>query len=647
MSIIQGNAKGGLATVDLTDGLIAHYPLNEDSQANDWTTDYDSTAYNGVVFDDICTTFDGVNDYILLPTTAKYASDGFSFSVWLNNIGTTSLLQYRSSGNGNNIEVGPTQIRIYSNGSTVYSSTYSTTSWRHFIINVRSDTVVDIYIDGILFDTLSPSVMDNQFDNEFRVGVRELDTGSLSGYATGSVANIRHYNKVLTQSEIDVLYAEGVKPSLPQPTTEGLIAHYPLTGTAEDTTSNYDGTEYGGLTYTDDSIRGAVCNFDGSDDYISLPTSMFTAGQSFTICCWIYEDDFNSAENSIIQVAGGTYPNDFAIVMGGGKVSDNTNARLYMRNYTTNALYVDGRNSLTHTSGTWRQLVMSYDGATLSGYEDGVLLDSGNITMSNPLPSISQNTIGVSSNTDRFLDGRLSNLRIYDRALSADEISTIYQTERVEHPITIDDGLVAYYPLESNSYDNSQNQYDLADGTGITYDGTSASYLAQNSYTYSATAPVKLLNGLDTYSISCWVYMETQGWAGILTNNNLGWQRYGIEFIMTSAEIVFSHVRSDSVSTNNTVGTPQRVGEWHHYVAHRIGKAIKLYEDGMFIHSNTLHYNETNNYLNSEIGRYYNANPNTPQGVCRLSQLRCYNRALSAEEIGIIYNLEKSKFGIE
>lgn len=79
-------------------------------------------------------------------------------------------------------------------------------------------------------------------------------------------------------------------------------------------------------------------------------------------------------------------------------------------------------------------------------------------------------TIPTSLSTNKY-----SSLRIYGRTLTATEITTIYDYELVTHHIPVDNGLIAYYPLETNSMDNYFNQYDGTD-TAVTYDGTSYNY---------------------------------------------------------------------------------------------------------------------------------------------------------------------------
>jgi hypothetical protein len=399
---------------------------------------------------------------------------------------------------------------------------------------------------------------------------------------------------------------------------------------------SYNGTEYG-VTYVDDAEKGSVASFDGVDDYITTPIT----GSFECISFWFNDGITYAGDDTtkvIAEVDNATYGGAFQLGGAAGGLSGETFTYYGQKGYTyiTDTIY----------SG-WNHIVVQFETDRYVIYLNGQSVTTGyyNYTY-NATRATLDLTLGYRAYFSQYYSGKLSNIRVYNRALTPQEITDIYNYEKSYRPIPVSDGLVAYYPLETNSQDNYFNQYNLVDGTGIAYDGTSAEYPAQNSYTYSSTAPVKLLDGLSTYTINCWVHMVDTGYGGILTNNDSGWNQYGMQFCMGASTIIFTHTRSDAVSSNNAVSTPQIQGEWHMYTAHRVGTAIKLYEDGVLVDSNTLIHNTTANYINSEIGRYYNGSPNTPQARVRLSGLRCYNRAISEDEISLIYNTEKSKFGL-
>ena len=78
--------------------------------------------------------------------------------------------------------------------------------------------------------------------------------------------------------------------------------------------------------------------------------------------------------------------------------------------------------SLFPTDGTWMHIAATYDGATIrlyiNGIEEGSLVASITIA-TNDLPL----AIGAQSDGIRFFQGALDQVRVYNRALSAEEIA--------------------------------------------------------------------------------------------------------------------------------------------------------------------------------------------------------------------------------
>lgn len=76
-------------------------------------------------------------------------------------------------------------------------------------------------------------------------------------------------------------------------------------------------------------------------------------------------------------------------------------------------------------------------------------------------------------------------------------------------------------------------------------------------------------------------------------------------------------------------------------VVWREGSSYKLYRNGVNIKTSTSTTTLTDNIL--YIGRYVDAT-NYYSGL--MGDIRIYNRALSADEIALIYNKEKSLYGL-
>ena len=83
---------------------------------------------------------------------------------------------------------------------------------------------------------------------------------------------------------------------------------------------------------------------------------------------------------------------------------------------------------------TWTHLAVTYDGSTLVFYSNGVQVAS--TAVSGPIPPSTQSLQIGASQFGEYFQGRIDEVRIYDRALSAPEIQADMST-----PINVLNGL--------------------------------------------------------------------------------------------------------------------------------------------------------------------------------------------------------------
>jgi hypothetical protein len=182
-------------------------------------------------------------------------------------------------------------------------------------------------------------------------------------------------------------------------------------------------------------------NFDGSNDYLNVPNASSlianSAGTQITMSCWVYPKLSNpSSHNGFLGIR------------------NNSNADFYLLQLSgTNTIECRFRNSLgaatTITSAglvpnTWQHYAMTYDGAKLRVYRNGVLHDSvastGNITLTTEALTIGRTLFNGSPFS---LNGSLDEVALWNRALSASEVQCIYKA-----PIdTTSQGLQLYYDM--------------------------------------------------------------------------------------------------------------------------------------------------------------------------------------------------------
>jgi hypothetical protein len=194
----------------------------------------------------------------------------------------------------------------------------------------------------------------------------------------------------------------------------GLVAYYPFNGNANDASGNgHSGTVYGAtLAVGKDSAANGAYSFDGSNDYISLPTNIIGNNSSgTTIAMWV-QLNFSS-DNQIpfcingVDVYGAKY---FSIYTTGSCFRVEYSQVNCSQPYTFN-------NSWHHVIGTWNSSTVNY-------WIDGVKV--GTEAFQSYAGSVTSVWLGNAQNRSKWVNGRIDEVRIYNRVMSDAEISTLY-----------------------------------------------------------------------------------------------------------------------------------------------------------------------------------------------------------------------------
>jgi Concanavalin A-like lectin/glucanases superfamily/Bacterial TSP3 repeat len=185
----------------------------------------------------------------------------------------------------------------------------------------------------------------------------------------------------------------------------------------------------GSTTFVDDSGRGnnATCincpdsgrgefnlglAFNGVDDYLSIPPVQDPASGSFSAGIWFNIAGPPTHNSELLQQADGSgigrtwlgvYPDGRLFSFLGGSNMDS--------------------GAVTVTPGGWHHAALTYDGTTLNLYLDGTLVNSQTKTLE---ASDGGLLIGINKDLNgNFFSGRLDEVLIYNRALSAAEIAAL------------------------------------------------------------------------------------------------------------------------------------------------------------------------------------------------------------------------------
>ncbi|MDP3830274.1 MAG: LamG-like jellyroll fold domain-containing protein, partial [Ignavibacteriaceae bacterium] len=245
----------------------------------------------------------------------------------------------------------------------------------------------------------------------------------------GSIDDIRIYNRALSDQEILQLYSPAI--------TQGLVAYYPFDGNANDySTNGNNGTPFGGISWDTDRFGNAssACNFDGTNSYIEIPNSesiqINTNKLTFTLwfnCTGTPQGPaafFSKTDNPDIPQYT-FHLNPFSIIRFG--ITDTSNVLRYISH------------PYPFSYNQWYFLAATWDGTTVKIFVNDSLVTTQPFVYimksdTNPL-EIGKDTGGL---TDWY-QGKLDDVRIYNRALSQTEIiNLVTDVESENSLVTLD-----------------------------------------------------------------------------------------------------------------------------------------------------------------------------------------------------------------
>ena len=432
----NGNLKQGYSRErpELSDGLVGYWPLH-DSSATDYSGNGNHGNLNGGVTTGVAGkgglqaySFDGNDNWIDLGDWDGYKG-AYTNSAWVKFPSTTpqsgGVILRGSWGApfGLGYDANGDIYATFNIDGNYYSAKYSipsSTDYHHICQTYEPSTGYgNLYVDGSDVASIQQSGTPDQ-TSSLNIGYNENQNDY---YFKGDLCSVRHYHRSLSASEIQTLYKWG-SGDYARPPTDG-VAHYKLDGDAKDSWNSNNGTANGGLTWTNDAIRGQAASFDGSEkDYID--TNRVGLGtSSATISTWVKFDSIDGDD-----VIFGAYDgnDDFLAVKNNDSSGQWQAGAGKFGNNVVIAETSVGNGPLT---GEWYHIVAVVEKSKgkVTIYINGSAVASMSGTIDNfdgiPAPYIGGRN--NSSSYDRGMDGHIDDLRIYDRALRPEEIFELYR----------------------------------------------------------------------------------------------------------------------------------------------------------------------------------------------------------------------------
>jgi len=382
--------------------------------ATDWV---DGKSGNGQALD-LSGDADYVSSSIALPTFGSY-SIWFKFNAVPG--GTAQVLI--SSTQWGHVGVGFIDSNIFTNGSSDFLWT-ADTNWHNIVVvYTTSSQPTVVYLDGTSLTTNGDTGNTNANQSNLNIGARN-DAGSLS--FNGQIDEVRIYNRALSGAEIKRLYLLTQPKISTNQLDNGLVGYWDFNfgkggAIAFDKTSNGNN---GRLTSMDpatdwvdgkNSRLGQALDFDGSNDYVS-GTSINLSNSPLTISAWIKPKP-NIATDRVYFSIGSVNAQNQAI-----HLRQNNDTALWFGMWNDD-LAITG---VPNMANVWSHIVFSLNSSKVqTAYFNGSPI--GSRTASALFSGNSDWNIGrlVATSAENW-NGQIDDVRIYNRALTAEEIKRLY-----------------------------------------------------------------------------------------------------------------------------------------------------------------------------------------------------------------------------
>jgi hypothetical protein len=639
--------------------------------------------------------FDGTDEYLTSSDTRlRLGDESFTFGGWFyfDEVSTSPTLIGIWAGNTQRsfqLRRETTNIKFYisTNGTDFNNNTsplflppptfsgIAASQW-YFIVGVhdKDNDQVKLSVDAGSFITETWTTGANTgTTTDFNIGSQQNGIVPLNGRAKSCFI----YKKALTLDEITTLYTWGVGTKYAELTnSQGLrkdiISELDLSapnpiGTISDTLpinvvkdlglSKLPGTPINGVT-TDSNNQ--IWEFDGTDDYVDFGDKTDLDLDEFTIELWCKLNSGSTDNHHIIEKREDAKNDNFINYV----INWNTTSNFLNMTSSNGTTFKEARWTSTDLqTDTWYHFTMTYDGSNLYNIVNGEIKATLSESFT-PYKTGNQPLILGKSNgfSGREMDGQISNVKIYNRALTSDEVKYNYEsTKKYFTTAEVRDSLIlelnSRYPLTIDEGNNiwssrvggltgSMESDASYDGLDMDFDGT------DDNVNFGDILDM----GLNSYTLEAWVYLKgnntSNDWLISKSFANVGNYRWGLGLAGTN-QLYPLVVGSGNTVVLPTGNTSLSLNTWYmvNMVIDRSAN-ILLYINGeseSYTGSGNISAFSAQDFQTTHplrIGSYTAADNTSPTNASntKISIVKIYNRVLTADEVLRNYNFNKHRF---
>ncbi len=418
-------------------------------QLNNATTSIPSNTYPGTASNITyaagkfgnAAVFNGSNSEIVASSSITPSSGGFAISWWQKTTQADNTYSYTmdngggSLGNGLYIITHRTDVGLiigFKNASTFGSASipYSSaerTQWTHFCFSWDGTTTTNafkIYKNNIA-TSFTSTVTNAGAAYPFRIGRSYNGTD----YFGGSIDQVRIFNTALPQAAVTALYNETTTTATSasidyQVANPNSVAYYKMSD-ATDQLGNYNGTATN-VNFNTEGKFGFAGAFNGSNSRFQLNLNPNAA--LFSASFWINLNDVTGNTNNILgNLTATAYALGFTLYVYLGKFNVVTSSNTV--NWDMAKTY-----NQTINNNQWYHVAFVSNGSNNDLYINGQIVSSTTIFIGSQvsLNSNSSNLEMSFGGSTRIINGKVDQVRIYDSAISAADVTTLYKEVECE-----------------------------------------------------------------------------------------------------------------------------------------------------------------------------------------------------------------------
>ena len=435
----------------------------------------------------------------------------------------------------------------------------------------------------------------------------------------------------------------GLSSAFAQIPTNGLLAWYKFDGTANDSSGNNNNGVINGPTSTTDRFNrpNHALLFNGDGQYVSVANDVWS--DSLTLSAWVYANYFGSTSSGtagkmiFFKAPNTGYNDDYHMCV------------IYDGSNNPKAQFVFGQGSgqyIPLTSNTilqtnqWYLITATRANGVAKLYINGNLEITTNYSFT-PINEHYSLRLGMSVSNGQSFSGKLDEMRIYNRALNAQEIIDIYNEQPPKE-------MIAWYPCDNNALDLSGNNYNGniygATGTTNRFNQTNKALLFNGNGQY-INVPYDIWS--SDLTLSAWIYAND---FGSTSSSNAGKmifykaqdmsynQDYNLFVYYDAsgnARAQFYFGQSSSQTVPLISNTILQTNQWYLITATRENGVAKLYINASLDASATYTFTPVNQNFNLTLGMSYSSFQSFSG---KLDELRVYDYALNIGQIDSLYN---------